>query len=171
MIGQRDWEIGEPIRGRTLWGTNSRCLKESLGFQCDGNHTHQHVFGNNAYGQCTIPVSPHLRYVPDPSFFTSLTGQTIVLQLSLVEVRDDHSFSITCRSMGGQALCTVSFADTVTIAHMRCIIAEERALQQQHLRFVLPSGHLCSSVAQLLSTPREGGKRRSRSRSTRRRTN
>ena len=49
-LGQKDWESGTPIRGRTEWGTNSRCLKLVFGNRCLGNHEHQHVVGHNVFG-------------------------------------------------------------------------------------------------------------------------
>ena len=50
MLGQRDRETGEPLRGRTKWGTNSSRLKHILSTMCDGGHSHQQIMGSNRFG-------------------------------------------------------------------------------------------------------------------------
>ena len=50
MLGQHDWESGEPMRGRTLWGTNAEFIKEEVGALCSGDHAHQQIMGSNAFG-------------------------------------------------------------------------------------------------------------------------
>jgi len=53
LLGQHDRESGEPMRGRTKWGTNGEILRSRISIRC-GSNEHQQIMGSNQFGLRSI---------------------------------------------------------------------------------------------------------------------
>ena len=115
-------------------------LNHTVLLKSDG---HVAACGINDEGQCITPDLPDgVTYVPD----ASLPSRGIqVLQLSCCE-SDQHYLNITCTSLSGEALCTVTLHKDTFIMSVAARIAEQLAVREQFLRLVLPNGDLSSSI-------------------------